>query len=181
LIWSKADYLSTIDTNRDLIRWFLSALASDQSCEINFQFMFMKVTWSKVDYLSTIGTNHGMVRRLLTALAPGQPWKQNHIEISCDWLYQNAGLTLTQSSLCRDYTASVLRVCSEGRFLGFNLDFLDVCHWGVRPTCQWKMIRWMTHQEIYFSWISWGSSISNEQQLAGYLYPCFTLKISFWD
>jgi hypothetical protein len=50
-----------------------ATLTFDQSCEINFQFMFMKVTWSKVDYLSTIGTNHGIVRWLLAALAPNQP------------------------------------------------------------------------------------------------------------
>jgi hypothetical protein len=71
--------MSTIDINLDLIRWLLSALASDQSCEINFQLMFMRMTRSRVDYLSTIGTNHGMVRWLLTVLAPGQPLKQNHI------------------------------------------------------------------------------------------------------
>jgi hypothetical protein len=34
-----------------------ATLASDQSCEINFQFMFMKVTWSTVDYLSIVDTN----------------------------------------------------------------------------------------------------------------------------
>jgi hypothetical protein len=56
----------------------------------------MRVTWSKVDYLSTIGTNHGMIRWLLTTLAPSQPWKQSHLEISCDWLYQNTVLALTR-------------------------------------------------------------------------------------
>jgi hypothetical protein len=61
-----------------------ATLASDQSCEINFQFMSMRVIWSKANYLSVIGTNHGMVRWLLTALAPDHPWKQNHIEISRD-------------------------------------------------------------------------------------------------
>jgi hypothetical protein len=69
---------------------------------------------------------------------------------SCDWLYQNTGLALTQSLLYRNYTALILRVCSEVCCLGFNLDFLDVCHWGVGSTCQWKMITWMTPQEISF-------------------------------
>jgi len=39
--------LSTIDTNLDLIRWLLPALAPDQSCEIDFQSLNMRVTWSK--------------------------------------------------------------------------------------------------------------------------------------
>jgi hypothetical protein len=70
-------------------------LASDQSCEINLQFMFMKVTWSTVDYLSIVDTNlwHDQV---FVTLAPCQPWKQNHVKISRDWLYQNTGLALTQ-------------------------------------------------------------------------------------
>jgi hypothetical protein len=60
-----------------------TTLASDQSCEINFQFMFMNVTWSKVDYLSTVDTNLWL-SQVFTTLAPSQPWKQNHIEISRD-------------------------------------------------------------------------------------------------
>jgi hypothetical protein len=64
--------LSTIDTNLDLIRWLLTALAPDQSFEIDFQSILMKVIWLKADYLSAIGTNHGMVWWLLIALAPGQ-------------------------------------------------------------------------------------------------------------
>jgi hypothetical protein len=80
----------------------------------------MKVIWSKADYLSAIGTNHSMVRWLLTALAPGQPWKQNHIEISCDWLYQNTGLALTQFFVVhRLYFLQLL-----GFDLGFSLTFL---------------------------------------------------------
>jgi hypothetical protein len=39
-------------------------LISDQSCEIDFQFMFMKVIWPTVDYLSTINTNLGLIRCL---------------------------------------------------------------------------------------------------------------------
>jgi hypothetical protein len=72
-----------------------ATLASDQSCEINFQFMFMKVTWSIVDYLSTVDINLWL-DQVFATLVPGQPWKQNHIEISRDWLYQNTGLALTQ-------------------------------------------------------------------------------------
>jgi hypothetical protein len=34
---------------------------------------------------------------------------------------------LTRFSLYRDCTALVLRVCSEGKFLGFNPDSFDVC------------------------------------------------------
>jgi hypothetical protein len=85
---------------------------------------------------------------VLATLAPDQPWKQNHIEISCDWLYQNTGLALTQFLLYRDCTAPALRVCSESWFLRFDLDSLDVYHWGVGPTCQWTIIKWMTPQEI---------------------------------
>jgi hypothetical protein len=70
-------------------------LASDQSCEINFQFMFMKVTWLTVDYLSTVDTNLWF-SQVFATLAPSQSWKQNHIEISRDWLYQNTSLALTQ-------------------------------------------------------------------------------------
>jgi hypothetical protein len=51
--------LSTIDTNPDLIRWLLTTLAPDQSYEIDFQSIFMKVIWSIADYLSTIDTNLG--------------------------------------------------------------------------------------------------------------------------
>jgi hypothetical protein len=105
-----------------------ATLASDQSCEINFQFMFMKVTWSKVNYLSTISTNHGIVRWLLTLWHLVSLGSKITFEISCDWLYQNTGLVLTQSLLYRNYTALILRVCSEVCCLGFNLDFLDVCH-----------------------------------------------------
>jgi hypothetical protein len=104
-----------------------ATLASDQSCEINFQFMFMKVIWSTVNYLSTVDINLWLDQVFVT-LVPGQPWKQNHIEISCDWLYQNTGLALTRFLKYRDCTASTLRVCSEGCFLGFNLIFFDVCH-----------------------------------------------------
>jgi hypothetical protein len=86
--------------------------------------------------------------QVFATLAPGQPWKQNHIEISCDWLYQNTGLALTQFLLYRDCTASALRVCFESWFLAFDLDSLNVYHWGVGPTCQWTIIRWMTHHEI---------------------------------
>jgi hypothetical protein len=144
-----------------------ATLASDQSCEINFQFMFMKVTWSKVDYLSTIGTNHGIVSWLLTALAHGQFWKQNHIEISCDWLYQNTGLVLTQSLLYRNSTTPILRVCSEICCLGFSLGFHDVCHWGMGPTYQWKMTTWMTYQEISFSLLNLLSVIHIEWTVDG--------------
>jgi hypothetical protein len=49
-----------------------ATLASDQSCEINFQFMFMKVTWSIVDYLSTVDTNLWL-DQVFAILAPGQP------------------------------------------------------------------------------------------------------------
>jgi hypothetical protein len=54
-------------------------------------------------------------------------------------------------------------------------------HWGVGPTCQWKMIRWTTPLEISLSWISWGSSISNEQEMTGLLYLWLLPKISSWD
>jgi hypothetical protein len=87
--------------------------------------------------------------QVFAILAPGQPWKQNHIEISHDWLYQNTGLVLTQFLLYRDCIASVfLRVCSEDLIWDLILSFLDVYHWGVGPTCQWKIIRWMTPQGI---------------------------------
>jgi hypothetical protein len=39
-------------------------LASGQCCEINFQFMFMKVIWPTVHYLSTVDTNLGLIRCL---------------------------------------------------------------------------------------------------------------------
>jgi hypothetical protein len=57
--------------------------------------MFMKMTWSTVDYLSTVDTNLWL-DQVFATLAPGQPWKQNNIEISRGWLYQNTGLALTQ-------------------------------------------------------------------------------------
>jgi hypothetical protein len=41
-----------------------ATLASDQSCEIDFQSMFMKVIWSTIDYLSIIDTNLGLIRCL---------------------------------------------------------------------------------------------------------------------
>jgi hypothetical protein len=41
-----------------------ATLASDQSCEIDFQSMFMKVIWPTVDYLSTTNTNFGLIRCL---------------------------------------------------------------------------------------------------------------------
>jgi hypothetical protein len=39
-------------------------LASDQSCEIDFQSMFMKVIWPTVDYLSTVDANLDLIRCL---------------------------------------------------------------------------------------------------------------------
>jgi hypothetical protein len=36
-------------------------LASGKSCEIDFQFTFMKLIWSTADYLSTIDTNLGLI------------------------------------------------------------------------------------------------------------------------
>jgi hypothetical protein len=39
-------------------------LAYDQSCEIDFQSMIMKVIWPTVDYLSTVNTNLGLIRCL---------------------------------------------------------------------------------------------------------------------
>jgi hypothetical protein len=41
-----------------------ATLAPDQSCEIDFQSMFMKAIWSTIDYLSTIDTNLGLIRCL---------------------------------------------------------------------------------------------------------------------
>jgi hypothetical protein len=41
-----------------------ATLAPDQSCEIDFQSMFMKVIWSTADYLSTIDINLGLIRCL---------------------------------------------------------------------------------------------------------------------
>jgi hypothetical protein len=38
-----------------------ATLASSQSCEIDFQSMFMKVIWSTANYLSTIDTNIGLI------------------------------------------------------------------------------------------------------------------------
>jgi hypothetical protein len=49
------------------------SFGTDQSCEIHFQSIFMKVIWSTADYLSTIDTNLGLIRWLLIGLAPGQP------------------------------------------------------------------------------------------------------------
>jgi hypothetical protein len=41
-----------------------ATLASDQSCEIDFQSISMKVIWPTVDYLSIVDTNLGLVRCL---------------------------------------------------------------------------------------------------------------------
>jgi hypothetical protein len=41
-----------------------ATLASDQSCEIDFQSIFMKVIWPTVDYLSTVDTNLVLIRCL---------------------------------------------------------------------------------------------------------------------
>jgi hypothetical protein len=41
-----------------------ATLVSDQSCEIDFQSMFIKVIWPIVDYLSTANTNLGLIRCL---------------------------------------------------------------------------------------------------------------------
>jgi hypothetical protein len=41
-----------------------ATLAYDQSCEIDFQSMFMKVICPTVDYLSTVDTNLGLIRCL---------------------------------------------------------------------------------------------------------------------
>jgi hypothetical protein len=41
-----------------------ATLASDQSCEIDFQSISMKVIWSTIDYLSTVDTNLGLIRCL---------------------------------------------------------------------------------------------------------------------
>jgi hypothetical protein len=41
-----------------------ATLASDQSCEIDFQSIFMKVIWLTVDYLSTVDINLGLIRCL---------------------------------------------------------------------------------------------------------------------
>jgi hypothetical protein len=42
----------------------LATLASGQSCEIDFQSMFMKVIWSTADSLSTIDINLDLIRCL---------------------------------------------------------------------------------------------------------------------
>jgi hypothetical protein len=39
-------------------------LVSGQSCEIDFQSMFMKVIWSIADYLLTTDTNLGLIKCL---------------------------------------------------------------------------------------------------------------------
>jgi hypothetical protein len=41
-----------------------ATLASDLSCEIDFQSISMKVIWSTVDYLSTADTNLGLMKCL---------------------------------------------------------------------------------------------------------------------
>jgi hypothetical protein len=120
-----------------------TTLASDQSCEIDFQSMFMKVIWSTLDYLSTADTNLRLIRCL-------QHWHLVSLEskitlkflvICCikilAWHWHNScctGIVLPQ----------LLGLALKVDSLGFNLDFLDVCHWGVGPTCQWMIIRWMT-------------------------------------
>jgi hypothetical protein len=66
--------MSAVDTNPDLIRWLLTALAPDQPCETDFQSISMEAkSHSKVDYMSTIDADAGLIRWLPTALAPGQP------------------------------------------------------------------------------------------------------------
>jgi hypothetical protein len=79
----------------------------------------MKVIWSTVDYLSTIDTNLGLIRWLLIALAPGQPGKQNHIEISYDWLYQKYWLGIDTVLSCTEIVLLQL----SGFDLGFSLIF----------------------------------------------------------
>jgi hypothetical protein len=41
-----------------------ATLTSDQSCEIDFQFMFMKLIWPTVDYLSIANTTLDLIRCL---------------------------------------------------------------------------------------------------------------------
>jgi hypothetical protein len=93
------------------------SFGTDQSCEIHFQSIFMKVIWSTADYLSTIDTNLGLIRWLLIGLAPGQPWKQNHIEISCDWLYQKYWLGIDTVLCC----IGIVLV----QLIGFDLGFFS--------------------------------------------------------
>jgi hypothetical protein len=45
--------------------------AFGQSCEIDFQSMFMKVIWSIADYLSTTDTK-SWLDQVFATLAPGQ-------------------------------------------------------------------------------------------------------------
>jgi Cholesterol-capturing domain len=145
--------------------------------------MFMKVIWPTVDYLSTVNTNLGLIRCL-------QHWHLVSLEskitlkflvvscikiLGCYWHSSHCtGIVLLQ------LLGFVLRVWSEGWFLGFNLDSFDVYHWGVGPTCQWKLIRWMTSQEISFLNLL---RVIHVEWTGGdrLLYLWLLSRISLWD
>jgi hypothetical protein len=137
--------MSTIDTSLDLIRclqhWHLISLVKLTFNPYSWKWFGQQLITCQqlTQILAWLGVcNIGT----WSALKAKSHWNFLWLAVSKYWL------ALTQFLLYRDCTAPVFRVCSESWFLGFDFDFLDVYHWGVGPTCQWTIIKWMTHQEI---------------------------------
>jgi hypothetical protein len=134
--------MSTIDINLDLIiylqHWYLISL-------VKLTFNPCSWKWFGQQLITCQQLTQIWLNQVFVTVAPNQPWKQNHIEIFCDWLYQNTVLALTQFLLYKDYAVSALRVWSECWFLRvwswLSLESITEV-WG--PTCQWKIITWVT-------------------------------------
>jgi hypothetical protein len=139
-----------------------ATLESDQSCEIDFQSMFMKVIWPTVD------TNLGLIRCL-------QYWHLVSLEskitlkflvIGCikilAWDWHSAcftGIVLLQ------LLSFALRVWLEGWFLGIWswLSLMSITEVWDPPVSEIQSDGWPLRRSL--SWISCESSTSNEQEV----------------